>query len=160
MLFFQNARAKGFFGVVFQDRNGGLGQDWAAVQGFVNTMDRAASQLDAMPQRLLLCMQTRKCGKQGRMDIDDSVGEAADEERAQNSHEPSQDDEVNIAIFQYPCNLVFEGLGVGIDFTFDDEARNTRSLESAKRLGPRLIGDDHRNLRVKRPSSDRVENRL
>ena len=100
VFFFQNAFAQAFFGVLRENGNGGLRQDCSSVQRLVHEVDGAARNFYPMLQGLSLGMQPSKRGEQGGMDVDDPSREPLNEGRAQDSHEPSQDDQLHAALLQ------------------------------------------------------------
>jgi len=69
MLLFQDTLGKGVFVVGVEDRDGGLQDDGAGVEIFVDKMDGAAGEFDAIVEGLLLGFQAGEGGEERRMDI-------------------------------------------------------------------------------------------
>ena len=72
MLLCENAGGERLHGIVVQHRHGGLHDDGAGVQVFVDEVDGAAGDFDAVLQRLVLRVQAGEGGQQRRMDIENA----------------------------------------------------------------------------------------
>src|SRR4051812_32118553 len=72
-----------------------LEDDRPAVDAFVDEMHRNSGNLDAVVDRLLDRADARERRQQGRMNVDDPVSEAGDEDRRQQLHEPGEHDQVS-----------------------------------------------------------------
>src|SRR5260221_2225120 len=72
---------------------GTLEDDGAAVHALVHEVDRDPRDLDPVLQRLLDDVDAREGRQQRRVDVDDGVAKAPDEVRAEQFHEPREDDQ-------------------------------------------------------------------
>ena len=79
MLLFQNAGRKRLHRVVIQHRHRRLHDDRAGVQVLIHEMHRAAGDLDAVFERLMLRIQAGKRRQQRRMNVQNAVRKLADE---------------------------------------------------------------------------------
>ena len=55
--------------IIIEDGNHGLDNDRSRIHAFIDKVNRAAAPFNPIVNRLLLDMQPRKGGQQGRMDI-------------------------------------------------------------------------------------------
>ena len=78
-----------------QNRNGVLCDDRSAVDALVDEMHRAAGDFHAVIEGLFPGFQSRKRGKQGGMNVDDSIRESAEEFTFQDAHESGEHDEID-----------------------------------------------------------------
>jgi hypothetical protein len=83
MLLTQNPRRERFHRIPVKNRNRRLQNDRPRIKFFIHEMNRAARDLHAMFERLMLRVQTGKCGQKGRMNVQDPIGILPDEGRAQ-----------------------------------------------------------------------------
>jgi hypothetical protein len=65
--------------VAVEDGDGGLDDDGAGVEAFVDEMDGAAGEFYAVLQGLELGLEAGEGGQQRGVDVEDAVGEALDE---------------------------------------------------------------------------------
>ena len=77
-----------------------LKQDRAAVHALVDEVDGHARHLHAVLDRLLDRAEPGERGKQRRMHVHDPPGEAADEARREQLHEPGEHDELHLALLE------------------------------------------------------------
>src|ERR1700676_5224020 len=75
VLFRQDARGEGVAVVVVVNRDNALQDDDAVVEVLVDEVNRAAGHLDAVIEGLLLGVEAREGGQQGRVNVEDAVGE-------------------------------------------------------------------------------------
>src|SRR5271165_3142753 len=69
VFFFQDAGGEGFDGVFVEYGDGGLGDYWAGVEGFVDEVDGAAGDLYSVAEGLLLGVEAGEGGQQRRVDV-------------------------------------------------------------------------------------------
>src|SRR5579863_5788368 len=77
VLFNQDAFGQGVTVVGVENRDDPLQHDNAVVEVLIDKMDRAAGELDAVFEGLLLRFEAGKGGQQRRMDIEDAVGKGS-----------------------------------------------------------------------------------
>jgi len=80
MFLFQDALGKGVLVVGIEDRNGGLQDDGACVEIFVDEMDGAAGEFHAVVERLLLGFEAGEGREERGMNIEDALGKGGYEE--------------------------------------------------------------------------------
>src|SRR5581483_8896945 len=73
MLFGENARREGFHRILIEDRDRGLKKNGASIEVLIDEMDRAARDLHAMNERLMLGIEAREGRKERGVDIEDPV---------------------------------------------------------------------------------------
>jgi len=86
----QDAAAQGLHVVVVVDRDGGLEDDGAAVERVVDEVDRAAADLDPVLPGLPLGVDPGEGRQEGRVDVDDAVGEAREEVAVRTRMKPAR----------------------------------------------------------------------
>ena len=86
MFFFQDARGKGVLVVGIEDRDGGLKDDGAGVEIFVDEVDGAAGEFYAVVEGLLLRFEAGERGEERGMDVEDALGEGGYEEGRKEAH--------------------------------------------------------------------------
>ena len=74
MFLFQDALGKGVLVVGVENRDGGLQDDGAGVEIFVDEVDGAAGEFDAVVEGLLLRFEAGERGQERGMDIEDALG--------------------------------------------------------------------------------------
>jgi len=80
MFLFQDALGKGVLIVGIENGDGGLQDDGAGVEIFVDEMDGAAGEFDAVVEGLLLGFEAGEGWEERWMDIQDALGESGYEE--------------------------------------------------------------------------------
>jgi hypothetical protein len=86
----QNPSGEGLFRVSVPDFDRSLKQDRPRIHSFIHQVDGAPGNLDSVFQSLLLCVQARKRGEQGRVNVDDSSLVLPDKRWSENPHETRQ----------------------------------------------------------------------
>ena len=99
MFLLEYARRQRVDGVVVADLDGALEDDRAGVEGFVDEVNGAAGDLDAVFERLSLRVESGKCGQQAWVNIDDAVGKGAYEIARQEPHIAGEANKLDIAAF-------------------------------------------------------------
>jgi len=147
MLFFQDLRRKRFFRVVIEDRNRGLQNDGAGVEIFVDEMDGAAREFDAIFEGLALRFEARERGEQRRVNVQDAVWIFCDEERREQAHVSGEADEIDFMLVKNGGDLAV------VDFAFETFRWDCARLD-ATRFGALdawrafTIADDDGDFRV------------
>jgi hypothetical protein len=124
---FQNSSRKCFDRIVVEDRDGALGDDWAAVERVVDEVDRASADLCAMIECLSLRVQTGEQRQQAWVDVDDALRKRVHEKRRQDAHVTGETNQIDAFLAQDRNNLAI----VFFTFTpatFDDECFETALL--------------------------------
>ncbi len=91
----EDAGGEGVGIVAVEDRNGPLQDDDAVIELFVDKVDGAAGNLDAVIEGLLLRVETGKSGQQRGMDIEDALGKGGDELGREQAHVTGETDEID-----------------------------------------------------------------
>jgi hypothetical protein len=95
-----DAGVEGGGGVVVMHGDGLLGDDGAGIDALIDEMDGAAGDFDAVIEGLFPGFEAGEGGQQGRVDIDDAVGEGAKEFAFQDAHEAGEDDEIYLCVLE------------------------------------------------------------
>jgi hypothetical protein len=142
-----DAGVEGFRGVGVEDGHGGLGDDGAAVDALIDEVNGAAGDFDAVFEGLAPGFEARKGGEERWMDVDDAIGEGAEEFAFQDAHEAGEGDVINLRFFEggdvAGFGFVVEfgaefsrGDKLGVEFAF------ARALENAGGFDVAENGDD------------------
>ena len=111
---FEDAGGEGGGVVVFVDGDGALEDDDAVVDVLVDEVDGAAGDVDAEGQGLLLRVEAGEGREQGRVDVDDAVGEGGDKGWRDDAHVAGEADEVDFVLVEAGDELgVVGGAGLG-----------------------------------------------
>ena len=94
MLSGMDALVQGFSGIIVQNRNRLLADDWAGVYTGIYEMNGAARNLNTVVQRLLPGFKAGKRGQKGRMNIHDAALECAKKIALENAHKTGKNDQV------------------------------------------------------------------
>src|SRR5437899_3730648 len=86
MFLFQDALGKGVLVVGVEDGDGGLQNDGAGVEIFVDEVDGAAGEFYAVVEGLFLRFQAGERGEERGMDIEDALGKGGNEKRREEAH--------------------------------------------------------------------------
>ena len=98
MFFDQDSRRESFECIVVEDRDSSLEQDRAAVEIFVDEVDRAARDFCAVRESLILRIEAGESGQQRRVDIQDAIGKLRNEVSAQEPHITSQTNPIHAVL--------------------------------------------------------------
>src|SRR5580704_1415143 len=79
VLLSENARGQRIDRIIIEHRYGGLDQDRAGVQKFIDEVNGAASDFYTMIEGLTLCVEAWKGGEQGRVDVEHAIREGLHE---------------------------------------------------------------------------------
>ena len=101
--------------VALENWDRSLQDDGAVVEMFVDKVDRAAGNLDAVVKCLLLGVEAGECGKQRRMDVENAVGERGNKAGREQAHVAGETDEVDL-VFAKAADEVAIVLGAGPAF--------------------------------------------
>src|SRR6185503_7045797 len=80
--------------------NGGLDQDGAGIEKFVDNMNGTAGNPHPMIEGLALGVESRERREQGRVNVQYAVGKGLYERRAEQPHEAGEADELHIVSAQ------------------------------------------------------------
>ena len=159
MLFGEDARREGLFGVVVADGDDALRDDGAAVEGLVNKVDGAAGKLHAVMERLALRIEAGKGREQARMNVENAPAISFDKERREQPHETGEADEINsprakrrddVALMLFTQTLP----------TLNDERLYLALRRVAETCGIVFIADDNGDFRIRdAPVAHRVGER-
>src|SRR5579883_1022110 len=86
--------------ISWQHRHGLLSDYWPGVHACVYEVNGATGDLYSIIQSLLPGLQPWKCREQGRMNIDDTSFESAQELAFQNPHETGEHDQVDTSLLK------------------------------------------------------------
>ena len=132
-------------GVVVVHGDGLLGDDCAGIDALIDEMNGAAGDFDAVVEGLFPSFEAGEGRKQGRVDVDDAVGEGAEEFAFEDAHEAGEDDEVDLGVLENGDEaLLGFFIELGAEFSGRDEdgfeAVALREGENAGSLD--VTGDD------------------
>src|SRR5215213_10661423 len=107
---------------------GFLQEDRAAVHALVHEVDRHAGDLYAVLDGLLDRAEAREGGQERRVDVHDPPGEAADEGRREELHEPGQDDQLDAPLLEPVRERLVAPRAVGLLGQREDRGLDMRLL--------------------------------
>src|SRR2546426_1118108 len=113
MLLSQNFFGEGGLGVLVEDGNGGLQNDGASVEIFVDEMDGAAGEFHAIFEGLTLRFEAREGREQRRMNVQDAVWIFCDKKRREQAHVSGEADEIDFVFVKNSGDLAV------VDFAFE-----------------------------------------
>jgi DNA polymerase III subunit delta' len=140
-----DAGVEGGGGVVVVHGNGLLGDDGAGIDALIDEMDGAAGDFDAVVEGLFPGFEAGERGEQGGMNIDDAVGEGAEEFAFEDAHEAGEDDEVDLRVLENGDESLFGFfIKLGAEFSGrDEDGFEAVALREGKDAGPLDVrGDD------------------
>src|SRR6266850_536715 len=103
MFLLEDARGKCFFGVMVKHWHDPLSDDWPAIQGFINKMDRTTRPLDAMFKHLFVGVETGKCRQEAGMNVQDAATVGLYEITREETHVAGQTNNVDFVLSER-CN--------------------------------------------------------
>src|SRR5258707_13082415 len=101
MFLFQDAVGKGVLVVGIEDGDDGLQDDGAGVEIFVDEVDGASGELDAVVEGLLLRFEAGEGRQERRVNIEDALGKGGYEEGGEKAHIAGEADEINFVFVEY-----------------------------------------------------------
>ena len=108
----QNFGGERVLGVVIRDGNDGLEDNGAGVEIFVDEMDGAAGEFDAIFESLALGFEAGKGREQGGVNVEDAVGEGGDEIGGEKAHVAREADEVDSLFVEDGDDLAVVGFAL------------------------------------------------
>lgn len=157
-----DARVKRSGSVVGEDRNLGLEDNGAGVYSRINVVNRAAGLGRPVLDRLLPGVETRIGGEEGRVNVEDAVGERREEGAFHKAHESGEADKLRSGGAQ--------GLGrfllcLGGEFraespAVDETGGNIGVGRPLENEALRVVGEDQSDFGLEGPGADGVEDRL
>ena len=141
MLFGEDARREGLFGVVVADGDDALRDDGAAVEGLVNKVDGAAGKLHAVMERLALRIEAGKGREQARMNVENAPAISFDKERREQAHVTCETDKINCALTKHPDDVTLV-LFARAFASFDDECFQTALRREGQPRRPAPVADN------------------
>jgi len=113
VLFFQNFFRERGFGVFVEHGNGGLQNNRAGIEVFVNEVDGAAGELHAVFERLPLRFEAGEGREQGGMNIQDPAWIFGDKKWREQAHVSGEANEVDFVFIENGGDLAV------VDFAFE-----------------------------------------
>src|SRR5260370_28853834 len=101
MFLFQDALGKGVLVVGIEDGDDGLQDDGAGVEIFVDKVDGASGELDAVVEGLLLRFEAGEGRQERRVNIEDALGKSGYEEGGEKTHVAGEANEINFVFVEY-----------------------------------------------------------
>src|SRR5882724_8470709 len=141
MFLFQDAFGKGVLVVGVEDRDGGLQDDGAGVEVFVDEVDGAAGELHAVVEGLLLRFEARERGEERGMNIQDALGKGGDEEWEEEAHVACEADEIDLVFAEDGGDLAVVGFALEA-FGGDGAGGNVAGGGAFEAGGAGLVADD------------------
>src|SRR5262249_20132317 len=147
------------FVVLVEDRHSGLQNDRAGIEVLIHKMDSAAGELDAVLQRLPLRFEAGERRQQRRMNIQNTVRKLRHEVVAQQVHNPTQADQINLLLVQNGDDLAVVRFALQA-FRWNQPRIEATLLRFLQTLRVRAVGDYDGDLSVRNLSAgDVVRNR-
>jgi hypothetical protein len=147
VLFDEDALGEGVGVVSFADGDGALEDDSSVVEVFVDEMDGTAGDLDPVIEGLLLSVESGKCRKQRRMDVENAVGKGRDELRREEAHVAGKTHEVDVVLAE-GGNEVGVVLGAGASSGDEDRGGKVEVAGGQDAGGVSNVGYDDGNFDV------------
>ena len=122
-----DAGVEGGGGVVVVHGDGLLGDDGAGIDALVDEMDGAAGDFDAVIEGLFPGFEAGEGREQGGVNINDAIGEGAEEFAFEDAHEAGEDDEVHLGVLQDGDETL---LGFFIELGAEFSGRNEDGFEA------------------------------
>jgi hypothetical protein len=95
-----DAGVEGGGGVVVVHGDGLLGDDGAGIDALIDEVDGAAGDFHAVIEGLFPGFEAGEGGEERGMDVDDAVGEGAEEFAFQDAHETGEDDKIDLGVLE------------------------------------------------------------
>lgn len=118
VLLSEDAVAKGLGGVGVEDGDGALDDNGAVIELFVDEVDGAAGDFDAVGEGLLLGFEAGEGGQQGGMDIENAAREGGDKAGREQAHVAGEADEIGVVGLKAGDHV---GIVLGAGAAFGDE---------------------------------------
>src|SRR5579863_1109182 len=112
VFFLQNSGGQRVFGVVVCDGNDGLQDDGSGVEIFVDKMDGAAGEFDAIFEGLALRLEAGERREERRVNVEDATGEGGDEIRGEKAHVAGEADEIDFMLVEDGDDLAVVGFAL------------------------------------------------
>src|SRR5258708_20289954 len=112
MFLFQDALGKGVLVVGIEDGDDGLQDDGAGVEIFVDEVDGASGELDAVIEGLLLRFEAGEGRQERRVNIEDALGKGGYEEGGGKAHVAGHSNEINFLFLEYGGDLAGGGFAL------------------------------------------------
>src|SRR3989338_5222453 len=94
MFLSKNTGGEDLWGVAVENRHRILQKNGAGIHSLINNMNGTAGQLDTICQCLALSIESRKGGQERGMNVEDAVGEIADQLGTQKPHKATQNQKI------------------------------------------------------------------
>jgi len=137
----QNSGGKRVLGVVVCDGNDGLEDDGASVEIFVDEMDGAAGEFDAIFESLALGLEAGEGREQRRVNVEDAVGEGGDEIGGEKAHVAGEADEIDFVFVEDGDDLAVVGFALEA-FGWNGANRDATGLGAVEAGSAFAIADD------------------
>src|ERR1700676_244677 len=141
MLLFQDALGKGVLVVGIEDRDGGLQDDGAGVEIFVDEMDCAAGKFHAVVEGLFLRFEAWEGWEERGMNVEDALGKGGYEKGREEAHVAGEADEIDFVFVEDGSDLAVVGFAFEA-FGGDGAGGNIAGGGSFEAGGTGLIADD------------------
>src|SRR5258708_36268333 len=141
MFLFQDALGKGVLVVGIEDGDDGLQDDGAGVEIFVDKVDGASGELDAVIEGLLLRFEAGEGRQERRVNIDDALGKGGYEEGGEKAHVAGEADEIDFVFVEYGGDLA--GVGFAFKAFGGDGARGNVAGGGALEAGGTGLGGNY-----------------
>ncbi len=147
MFLFQDAGRERMLIILGQYRHRALKNDDAMIELFVDKVDGASGDGSAILERLPLCIQAGKGGKQRRMDIEDARRKGTHKIRREKAHIAGQADKIHLMLPQAGDDFSIM-LGAPTAAGLDDRGWNAQIARGGNARRVRPVGNDDSDLSV------------
>jgi hypothetical protein len=147
VLFGEDASAQALDGVIIEDGNGGLQDDWPRVDLLGHKVDGAAGDFDTVSEGVGLRVQPPgERRQQGGVDIQNALLESSYDLGVEDAVEPSKDDNLHPVAEQGFADREVLRFARWVGVTLDDDGRDARRGGAVERRDARVIADDDDDL--------------
>ena len=160
MLFLENARRQGRFGVVIENSNRPLNHDRSIIQFGSDEVHTGAGDLHAMIQRLTLRTDSWKRRKERRVDVQNGVWKCLEQRSTHQSHVSGQTNQPDVTRQKFANNGFVMIPARGRLTVINAQSFDTGAASNLQPFGVRTIGNNHGDRRVKTPVADGSNQRL
>ena len=137
----EDAGGQRVFGVVVLDGDDRLEHDGTGVEIFVDEMDGAAGEFDAVFERLALRFEAGEGGEERRVNVEDAIGEARDEKRGEEAHVAGEADEIDLVLVEDGDDLAVVGFAFEA-FAWDGDSGDIAGFGAVKAGSVFAVADD------------------
>ena len=134
--------------------------DGAAIGAFVDEVDGAAADFDAVGEDVAVGVGAGEARQEGRVDVHDAASVVAHEVRGQDAHEAGEDDEGDACFVEGFDEGLFERLAAVELLAVDADGFDAGFFGAREGVGVGLVGQDKGYCRIYFTAADGVDDGL